>query len=244
MSDLVEGLYFIYSYPDFVRTVNKYRLDSIKVYQEQGKIINKCIFFCKFLKRAVSTHEKFNADMSAFRNIAWSVFTIIFRIWTNVFLGDRGVSGRILFKMCLKEKMCENVDWIRQAQDLEKWRALTNTILQLRFPWDVGKFLTGLRPLETPRTTLHGVKYELFKSSRMYYKNMKRSSQERRIYEGDHFASAVKFKHFAIISYKPHFHHLWTEVSADSNIRVLVQFWSPRSIPRWSGRCCVNMRHC
>ena len=159
-------------------------------------------------------------------------------------LGDLGVSGRILFKIYLKETMWEDVDWIRLAQDLEKWRALTNTILQLRFPWDVGKFLTGLRPLETPRTTLHGVKYELFKSSRRYYKNMKRFSQEPRMYEAEwDITSAVKFEHFTVISYKPHIPQLWTEVSADSNIRVHVQFWSPRSIPRWSGRRCVNMRH-
>ena len=54
---------------------------------------------------------------------------------------------------------------------------------------------------------------------------MKPSSQEPRIYEAEWgSASAVTFKHFAIISYKSHIPQLWTEVSAGSNIRVLVQF--------------------
>jgi len=59
----------MYSSPNFVRTVNKVRLDSNKGYQGQGKMKNRCILFCKLLKRPMSTHEKFNSTMSAFRNI-------------------------------------------------------------------------------------------------------------------------------------------------------------------------------
>jgi len=54
---------------------------------------------------------------------------------------------------------------------------------------------------------------------------MKRFSQEPRMYEAEwDITSAVKFEHFTVISYKPHIPQLWTEVSADSNIRVHVQF--------------------
>jgi hypothetical protein len=49
-------------------------------------------------------------------------------------LGDLGINGRIIFKTYLKEMIREDVDWIRLAQDLKKWRAITNTILQLRVP--------------------------------------------------------------------------------------------------------------
>jgi len=43
-----------------------------------------------------------------------------------------------------------------------------------------------------PRTTLHGFEYELFKSSRRYYKNMKHSSQDPGKYEAEwDFVAAV-----------------------------------------------------
>ena len=58
---------------------------------------------------------------------------------------------------------------------------------------------------------------------------MKHFSQEPSIYEAERdFAAAGNFKHYVIISYKPHIPQLWTEVFADSNTRVLVQFSSPK----------------
>jgi hypothetical protein len=35
------------------------------------------------------------------------------------------------------------VDWIDRAQDMGQWRALVNTVLNLRVPWNAGKFLSG-----------------------------------------------------------------------------------------------------
>ena len=49
-------------------------------------------------------------------------------------LGDLAIYGRIIFKMNLKETVLEDVDWILLTQDLEKWRAPTNTTLRLRVP--------------------------------------------------------------------------------------------------------------
>jgi hypothetical protein len=73
-----------------------------------------------------------------------------------------------------------------------------------------------------PKATLYGVKYELLKSSRRYYRNMKHSLQEPRIYEAEwDIAAAFKFKHDAFISHKPHIPQFWTEVSADSIIECL-----------------------
>jgi hypothetical protein len=37
-----------------------------------------------------------------------------------------------------------DVDWIRLAQDRNRWRALVNSLLNLRVPWNAGKLSTGL----------------------------------------------------------------------------------------------------
>jgi hypothetical protein len=36
--------------------------------------------------------------------------------------------------MVLKEIGCEAVDWINVAQDSDQWRALVNTVMNLRIP--------------------------------------------------------------------------------------------------------------
>jgi hypothetical protein len=35
------------------------------------------------------------------------------------------------------------VDWIDRAQNRDQWRALVNMVLNLRVPWNAGKFLSG-----------------------------------------------------------------------------------------------------
>jgi hypothetical protein len=54
------------------------------------------------------------------------------RRWVDNIKMDLGVVG------------WDNVDWIGLAQDRSRWRALVNSVLNLRVPLNVGKLSTGL----------------------------------------------------------------------------------------------------
>jgi hypothetical protein len=43
----------------------------------------------------------------------------------------------------LREKGWDGMDWIDLAQDRNQWRALVNTVMNLRVPQNGGKFLSG-----------------------------------------------------------------------------------------------------
>jgi hypothetical protein len=46
-------------------------------------------------------------------------------------------------RMDLRETGWESVNWIQLAQDRDQWRAAVNTVMNLRFPYQAGNFLTS-----------------------------------------------------------------------------------------------------
>jgi hypothetical protein len=45
--------------------------------------------------------------------------------------------------MDLREIGWGSMDWIDLAQDRDRWRALENTVMTLRVPYNIGKFLSS-----------------------------------------------------------------------------------------------------
>jgi hypothetical protein len=46
-------------------------------------------------------------------------------------------------KMDRRENGWNGVDWVDLSQDRDHWRALVNTVMNLRVPQNAGKFLSG-----------------------------------------------------------------------------------------------------
>jgi hypothetical protein len=51
------------------------------------------------------------------------------------------------------------MDWIDPAEDRDQWRALVNTVMNLRIPYNVGEFLSSCTTGGFLRTLLYGVCY-------------------------------------------------------------------------------------
>jgi hypothetical protein len=60
--------------------------------------------------------------------------------------------------MNLREIGWDGMDWIDLAQDRKQWRALVNTVINLRVPLNVRKFLSSCATGSfSRRAQLHGV---------------------------------------------------------------------------------------
>jgi hypothetical protein len=60
--------------------------------------------------------------------------------------------------MDLVEEGWGDVDWIDPAQDVDRWRALVISVLNLRVPWNAGKLSSGITTRDLSSSAqLHGV---------------------------------------------------------------------------------------
>jgi hypothetical protein len=61
-------------------------------------------------------------------------------------------------RMDLVEVGCGDMDWIGLAQDRDRWRALVNSVMNLRVPWNAGKLSSVLTTRDLSSSAqLHGV---------------------------------------------------------------------------------------
>jgi hypothetical protein len=49
-------------------------------------------------------------------------------------LGDTGVGGTTILKWIFTKFGCGGMEWIDLAKDRDRWRALVNTVMNLRVP--------------------------------------------------------------------------------------------------------------
>ena len=91
--------------------------------------------------------------------------------WGNLregdYLRDLDVDGRIILKWILRKWDVRSMDWIELAQDMDRWRAVVIGVMNFRFPWNVGNFLTGWESVSFSRRTL--ICWIIKKISVMYY---------------------------------------------------------------------------
>jgi len=56
--------------------------------------------------------------------------------WGNLrerkLLGDPGADGRMILRMDLQEVGCGGLDWMKLAQDCDRWRTFVNEVMNLR----------------------------------------------------------------------------------------------------------------
>jgi len=57
-------------------------------------------------------------------------------------LEDKSVNGRIILK-CISKNCYGDIDWIDVTEDRDRCRAVANAVMNIRFPYNAGNFLTS-----------------------------------------------------------------------------------------------------
>jgi hypothetical protein len=96
---------------------------------------------------ACSTHGR---DEKCIQYFGW-------KTWREETTGRLMRTCETNIRMDLRETGWKGVDWVRLAQDRDQWRALLNTVMNLRVPQEAGDLLTAWVTLRFSRTLLHGV---------------------------------------------------------------------------------------
>jgi hypothetical protein len=72
--------------------------------------------------------------------------------------GDLGVDGRIILRPIFRKCDVGGMDWIKLAQDRDRWRALVSMVMNLRLLYNAVNVLTSCKPVSFSRgTLLHGL---------------------------------------------------------------------------------------
>ena len=58
-------------------------------------------------------------------------------------LEDPGLDGRIILRWIFRKWDVGGMDWIELAEDRDRWRAVVNSVMNLRVPYSAGNFLTS-----------------------------------------------------------------------------------------------------
>jgi len=58
-------------------------------------------------------------------------------------LENLGLYARIILKIGLQEVIWGDMDWVIMVKDTDRWRTLMNVVMNLRVPYNVGKFWTS-----------------------------------------------------------------------------------------------------
>jgi ribosomal protein S2 len=69
-------------------------------------------------------------------------FILFFVVNSRVIFGRPRRRWEDNIKLYIQEVRCGNMDWIELAQDMERWGALVNALMNFRVPRNAGNFLT------------------------------------------------------------------------------------------------------